>query len=130
MVRLSGEGSGVLGAGGNLLGVAKSQGYFPNSFGIAGNPFSQDFQIPGKKPSGQPVLPGENKKGIEDVYGRPGPQPMPGTFPLGLPMAMGTPVVGNMGGMIAMKNAGFFAGPQLGQFNQGVPAGFQNKYVS
>jgi hypothetical protein len=87
--------------------MAKSQGYFPNIFGIAGNPFSQDFQIPGKKPSGQPILPGENKKGIEDVYGRPGPQPMPGTFPSRLPMAMGTPVVGNMGGMMAqaMPNA-------------------------
>jgi hypothetical protein len=65
--------------------------------GVAGNPFGPDFQIPGKKPGGQPVLPGENKKVIEDVYGRPGPRPMPGTSPRGLPMAMGA--IGNIGGM-------------------------------
>lgn len=66
--------------------------------GFAGNPFGPTFQIPGKKSSGQPILPGENKKEVEGVYGLPGPQPMPGNPPLGLPMAMGMPIVGNMAG--------------------------------
>jgi hypothetical protein len=82
--------------------------------GLAGNPFGPAFQIPGRKPGGQPVLPGENKKDIEDVYGRPGPQPMPGSSPLGLPMAMGTPVVGNMAGFLG----------------QGIPPGYANKTVA
>ena len=33
-------------------------------------------------------------------------------------------------GMSPVGNAGFYAGPQLGQFGQNIPAGFQNKYVS
>jgi hypothetical protein len=82
--------------------------------GVAGNPFGPAFQIPGKKPGGQPVLPGENKKMIEDVYGRPGPQPMPGTSPLGLPMAMGIFGAGNIAGLSG----------------QGIPPGYMNKIVS
>jgi hypothetical protein len=82
--------------------------------GVAGNPFGPAFEIPGKKPNGQPVLPGEDKKMIEGVYGQPGLQPSPRAFPMRLPMAMGMPVVGNM--------AGFFG--------QGIPPGYINKIVS
>jgi len=82
--------------------------------GVAGNPFGPAFQIPGKKPGGQPVLPGENKKDIEDVYGRLGPQPMPGTPPLGLPMAMGIFGAGNIAGLSG----------------QDIPPGYMNKIVS
>ena len=57
----------------------------------------------------RPMLPSEYAPGAIDVQFR---------------QAMGMP------GMMPMGNAGFFAGPQIGQFNQGVPAGFQNKYVS
>jgi len=95
--------------------------------GVAGNPFGPGFVIPGKKPVGQPVLPGENKESVEGVYGTPGPKPMPGQAPLGLPMAMGSSnlpaAVGNMAGM---TNAQFYFGPQAGQ----MPVGFQGKYVS
>jgi hypothetical protein len=93
----------------------------------AGNPFGSQFVIPGKRPAGQPILPGEQQEEIEGVYGRPGPQPMPGTPPLGLPMAMGgsnlPAAVGNMAGVM---NTQFYRGPQYGQ----APAGFQAKYVS
>jgi hypothetical protein len=114
MVTMRGEGSTIPGTGGNHAGMAKSQGYFPNVFGIAGNPFGSSFEIPGKKPSGQPALPGENKKMIEGVYGRPGPQPMPGTYPLGLPMAMNIFGAGNIAGLS----------------EQGIPPGYINKIVS
>lgn len=82
--------------------------------GVAGNPFGPAFEIPSKKPSSQPALPGENKKMVEDVYGRPGPQPMPGTSPLGLPMAMDIFGAGNIAG---------FSG-------QGIPPGYTNKFLS
>lgn len=83
---------------------------------MAGNPFGPAFQIPGRKPGGQPVLPGENKEAIEGVYGRPGPQPMPGTSPLGLPMAMGSSNLPNaIGNMAGVANSQFYRGPQLGQ---------------
>jgi hypothetical protein len=94
---------------------------------LAGNPFGSEFVIPGKKPMGRPVLPGENRKDIEGVYGRPGPQPMPGSMPLGLPMAMGgsnlPAAIGNMAGMMSPQ---FYQNPQYTQ----IPAGFQGKYVS
>lgn len=84
--------------------------------GVAGNPFGPDFQIPGKKPAGQPVLPGENKESVEGVYGRPGPQPMPGSAPLGLPMAMGSSNLPNaVGNMAGLANSQFYRGPQLAQ---------------
>jgi len=77
--------SNVPGAPGNLL---------------AGNPLMDPrFKIPGTRSGGQPVLPGENKKDIEDVYGRPGMKPMPGFSPFQLPSAMQG--IGNMRGMIA-----------------------------
>ena len=106
----------VPGAPGN---VGAGRGYFPNVFGIAGNPFGSAFEIPGKKSNGQPVLPGESKKGIEDVYGRPGPQPMPGNSPLGLPMAMQG--IGNAGAMLAqgMPNAAGLGG-SMGMGGQGM----------
>lgn len=85
---------------------------------VTGNPFGPQFEIPGKKPGGQPVLPGESKEAIEGVYGRPVPRPLPNTFPLGLPMAMGSSnlpnAIGNMGGLASVQ----------------MPAGFQGKYVS
>jgi hypothetical protein len=94
---------------------------------LAGNPFGAGFVIPGNRPVGQPVLPGENKEDVENIYGIPGPRPMPGNAPLGLPMAMGgsnlPAAIGNMGGM---ANAQFYRGPQMGQ----LPQGFQGKYVS
>jgi hypothetical protein len=98
--------------------------------GVAGNPFGPAFQIPGKKPGGQPVLPGENKKDVEDVYGRPGMKQMPGFSPFQLPSAMGAPGMmqrGNMASMGNIGNAGFFMGPQMGQ---GIPPGYGNKFVS
>lgn len=45
---------------------------------LAGNPFGSDFVIPGAVPMGQPVLPGENQKLIESVYGRRRPVPIQG----------------------------------------------------
>ena len=36
-------------------------------------------------------------------------------------------VFGAQAGMSPVGNAGFYAGPQLGQFGQNIPAGFQNK---
>jgi len=109
--------SNVPGAPGNLL---------------AGNPFGPAFAIPGKRPVGQPILPGENKKDIENVYGVPGPKPMPGGAPLGLPMAFGSSnLPGAVGNMAGIANATFYAGPQFNQpGNVSLPAGFQGKYVS
>ena len=80
--------------------------YIGNAGVLAGNPFGSDFQIPGKRPIGQPALPGENKGMIEGVYGQPGPQSVPGASPLRLPMAMGMPVmdIGNVGGMSTTLN--------------------------
>lgn len=88
---------------------------------IAGNPFGPQFAIPGRRPVGQPVLPGEDQKAIEEVYGTPGPKPMPGTAPLGLPMAFGSSnLPGAVGNMAGIANAQFFEGPQYGQArNQG-----------
>ena len=79
--------SNVPGAPGNLM---------------AGNPFGNQFVIPGKRPAGQPVLPGEQREFVEGVYGVPGPKPIPGSSPLGLPMA----AMGNMGGMIGQMPQG------------------------
>jgi hypothetical protein len=85
--------SNVPGAPGNLL---------------AGNPLMDPrFKIPGTRSGGQPVLPGENKKDVEDVYGRPGMKQMPGFSPFQLPSAMGAPgmmQMGNIGGMLAQSN--------------------------
>ena len=84
--------------------------------GVAGNPFGAGFVIPQKKPAGQPVLPGEDKGAIEGVYGVPGPKQMPGSAPLGLPMAMGSSNLPNaIGNMAGLANAQFYKGPQLGQ---------------
>ena len=70
---------------------------------LAGNPLTDPrFKIPGKGSGGQPVLPGENKKTVEDVYGRPGMQPMPGFSPFQLPSARYG--IGNMGGLIAQAD--------------------------
>jgi hypothetical protein len=89
--------------------------YIGNAGALASNPLMDPrFKIPGARSGGQPTLPGESKKDIEDVYGRPGMQPMPGTSPLGLPMAMGM----------------FGAGNIAGFFGQGVPPGYMNKTVS
>lgn len=54
----------------------------------AASPFDPRFQIPGAKNKDKPILPGENRKNIDDVYGPGQPQPMPGApgFPQ-LPMA-------------------------------------------
>jgi hypothetical protein len=41
-----------------------------------------------------------------------------------LPQAMGIP------GMVPMGNAGFYAGPQMGQMQQSLPPGYTNKTVS
>ncbi len=83
---------------------------------LAGNPFGPNFVIPGKRPVGQPVLPGENKGAVEGVYGTPGPKPMPGSIPLGLPMAMGSSNLPNaIGNMAGVANSQFYRGPQLGQ---------------
>jgi hypothetical protein len=76
-------------------------GYIGNAGRLSSNPLTDPrFKIPGNKSGGQPVLPGENKKTVEDVYGRPGMQPMPGFSPFQLPSAM----VGNMGGLIAQAD--------------------------
>jgi hypothetical protein len=87
-----------------------------NSFGVAGNPFGPGFVIPGKGPVKQPVLPGEDRGAVEGVYGTPGPKPMPGSAPLGLPMAMGSSNLPNaIGNMAGVANSQFYRGPQLGQ---------------
>jgi hypothetical protein len=119
-LRVRGD-EGASGAIGNLAGYRNQ---------LAGNPFGPAFQIPGRKPGGQPVLPGENKKDVEDVYGRPGMKQMPGFSPFQLPSAMGAPgmmQMGNMANMGNIGNAGFFMGPQMGQ---GIPPGYMNKIVS
>jgi hypothetical protein len=83
---------------------------------MAGNPFGAGFVIPGKRPVGQPVLPGENREAVEGVYGTPIPKQMPGSAPLGLPMAMGSSNLPNaIGNMAGLANAQFYMGPQLGQ---------------
>jgi hypothetical protein len=105
---------GASGAIGNLAGYRNQ---------LAGNPlmgpsFSNTLV---ERPGGQPVLPGENKKDVEDVYGRPGMKQMPGFSPFQLPSAMGAPGMMQMGNMASMGNignAGFFMGPQMGQ---GIP---------
>jgi hypothetical protein len=93
-----------------------SMRFDPTQFAVAGNPFGPGFAIPQKKPAGQPVLPGENKEAIEGVFGVPGPKQMPGSAPLGLPMAMGSSNLPNaIGNMAGLANAQFYRGPQLGQ---------------
>ena len=128
MARMQGE-SNVPGAPGS-----RYDGLYGNVFAgnlLAGNPLMDPrFTIPGKRSGGQPVLPGENKKDIEDVYGRPGMKQMPGFSPFQLPSAMGAPGMMQMGNMASMGNignAGFFMGPQMGQ---GIPPGYMNKIVS
>ena len=89
---------------------------------LAGNPFGPGFVIPGKKPVGQPVLSGENKEAVEGVYGTPGPKPMPGSTPFGLPMAMGSSNLpnalpgapGNSAGMYMSLLPGGEQGPAQG----------------
>jgi hypothetical protein len=130
IVRTDG-GYGVPGMPGNSGGInplAFMQGQYGQpmpGYEMAGNPFGSSFVIPNKKPAGQPVLPGENRRMIEGVYGSPQPRPMPGAP--ALPMAFGSSnlpnAIGNMGGM---ANAQFYNGPQMGQ----PPQGFQGKYVS
>ena len=61
-----------------------------NDFGMmqAASPFDPRFQIPCGRNKDKPLLPGEDRKNIDDVYGPGQPQPMPGApgFPQ-LPMA-------------------------------------------
>jgi len=114
MLRTDG-GYGVPGMPGNFGGMnpalmqfSQNQ-YLPSSpnFGVAGNPFGSDFVIPNKKPAGQPTLPGENRRMIENVYGSPRPQMIPGAT--ALPMAFGSSnlpnAIGNMGGL---QQAGYY----------------------
>jgi hypothetical protein len=49
--------------------------------GVAGIPLDPLLKSQAKKPSGQPGLPGEDKKMIEGVYGQPGLQPSPRACP-------------------------------------------------
>lgn len=85
----------INGIGGNRAGIL-----------YAGNPFGAGYVIPKGRASGQPVMPGENPADINNVYGRPGPQPR-------LPMAFvpeentflaqaypGGQNIGNVGGML------------------------------
>ena len=77
--------------------------YIGNAGALASNPLMDPrFKIPGARSGGQPTPPGESKKDIEDVYGRPGMQPMPGFSPFRLPSAMDG--IGNMGGMMAQAD--------------------------
>lgn len=83
---------------------------------LAGNPFGPGFVIPNKQPTGRPLLPGEDPKAIEGVYGPTGPRPMPGNIPPALPMAMGSSNLPNaIGNMAGLANSQFYKGPQLGQ---------------
>ena len=68
----------INGIGGNRAGIL-----------YAGNPFGAGFVIPKGRASGQPVMPGENPADINNVYGRPGPQPMSNPIQPRLPMAFG-----------------------------------------
>ena len=93
---------------GNESGLlAGSPGYFPSDREIQNRLYRYGMD---NIPAGQEV-----KQRIEQMLK---------TYPLNLRSASGT------GGMPATGNAGFFAGPQLGQVPQQVPFGFQNKYVS
>lgn len=76
-------------AGGNFLGGA----------GLA---------IPGANPTGQPILPGENKKDIEDVYG-PGTPTQPQ-----LPSLPGLPSAGLFGGSAFQIAQAYPGGQQIG----------------
>lgn len=41
-------------------------------YSVAGNPFGKDFVIPGQSPNygKQPIMPGEDRESIDQVYGR------------------------------------------------------------
>jgi len=93
---------------GNESGLlAGSPGYFPSDREIQDRLYRYGMD---NTPAGQQM-----KQRIEQ---------MQKTFPANL-RSVSLP-----GGMPAMGNAGFFAGPQLGQVSPEVPVGFQNKYVS
>jgi hypothetical protein len=116
------------GGAANVPGAPGNPGFFPSvgySPLIAGGP---SFDIPqGQGPLGkrsgeqlQRLYQGgtqQNQQLNEELIKR---GLMPGAGPQ-LPLVQGLP------GMAPMGNAGFYAGPQLGQ---AVPAGFQNKIVS
>ena len=99
----------------NPLGQSIQGSYIGNAGALAGNPFGSDFQIPGKRPIGQPVLPGENKKMIEGVYGQPGSKPKPRT------LAIGNPVAGNDSPLASIAMAMGKSGGNIGNV-----AGFLN----
>ena len=95
----------VPGAPGNVgAQLAGSPGYFMPEAEINNRIFRQGTQT---TPLGE-----ETQKRIQDFRNK-----YPGVF-------------GAQAGMSPVGNAGFYAGPQLGQFGQNIPAGFQNKYVS
>ena len=119
-----------------------------NSAGIATSPFDRRFQMPGGENKSKPILPGENREDIDDVYGPGQPQPMPGApgFPQ-LPMA-GSPfgssnlqnAMAQMGGRYdpsapgngaAMSNLPNGANAANSTFYRGtLPPGFSHMTVS
>ena len=119
-----------------------------NSAGIATSPSDRRFQIPGAGNKNKPILPGENREDIDDVYGPGQPQPMPGApgFPQ-LPMA-GSPfgssnlqnAMAQMGGRYdpsapgngaAMSNLPNGANAANSTFYRGtLPPGFSHMTVS
>jgi hypothetical protein len=114
-----------------------------NDFGMmqAASPFDPRFQLPGGRNKDKPLLPGEDRKNIDDVYGPGQPQPMPGApgFPQ-LPMA-GSPfgssnlygAMAQMGGRYdpsapgngaAMSNLPNGANAANATFYRGLPPGY------
>lgn len=122
---MRGEGSTIPGTGGNHAGMARSQGYFPNAFDIAGNPLTDPrFKIPGGQPWNKtPLLPGNDTKKFEERSF---------TVPFTLPSATNVPLamnVGNVGGMITQVDPRAAA---LGSLMQagGLPPGYARKTIS
>lgn len=106
----------------NLYGESGVAGAIGNLAYLAGNPFGSDFVVPQQKqkpPAGPQNFP------LQQSPTRIFPPNSPGREgAIDIRLAMGMP------GMMPMGNAGFFAGPQMGQMQQGLPPGYVNKTVS
>jgi len=113
------------GGSANVPGAPGNPGFFPSvgySPLVAGGP---SFEI---NPNRQPVQPGVGPQ-ASNMY-MPTQIMDPRTRQQRMEQSIPTTAVrmaGLMPGMTPMGNAGFYAGPQLGQ---AVPPGFQNKIVS
>jgi hypothetical protein len=106
--------------------VAQRLPYYGGGFNIeqlAGGNFlgPEATKIRGASPVRQPILPGEQREAVEGVYGSPEPKPMPGSSPLGLPMAAGFNAPFNAGGALE--------GAQLAQGQAGDAGALLRDYI-